>query len=557
MADSHNFSSDHGEPFIHIAAASHRRNRCLSIEQNDQCRQEKLLDQHRGSALEFSRFGNAPMMTPDHNPAERWRAVTRRNLRIFRRQLPWIAWGILMCLTAASRPALALRTFRVDDFGAKADGKTIDTRFIQKALDAAGAAGGGIVEFSPGTYRTGSLFLRSHTRVILGKGTSLLGVSDDAAYPRIRTRAAGIEMQWPAALINVYQQTDVTIEGGGTIDGNGKRWWDRFWSLVPAYAARGLRWAVDYDVQRPELILIYQSNHVRLGGGLLLRRSAFWTVHICYSTDVAVDRLTIRDNDPADGRGPSTDGVDIDSSRHILVQRVDIANNDDGICLKAGMNADGLRVNRPTEDVVIRDSVIREGISGIAIGSDTAGGFRNIRVSGITVLPGVRYGIYFKSTHTRGGWTDDIRISHVRMKGVKVGIMADLNYFPAFSTPHIPAGIERNLPPGLSAVPSYWKTLATPVDPERGIPHFRNVTFTDIRGQGMGTAVSMKGYPQAPLENFHFDEVRLEAQHAGTIEHVRGLKLQQVCIRGEDGRPVELVDAPTTKGTLNGCRGQR
>ena len=104
-------------------------------------------------------------------------------------------------------------------------------------------------------------------------------------------------------------QTDVSIEGSGTVDGNGKPWWDSFWSRVPAYQERGLRWAVDYDVQRPELVRIYKSSAVHIGGGLLLRRSAFWTLHICYSNHVTVSGVMIRDNDPVDGKGPVSANV--------------------------------------------------------------------------------------------------------------------------------------------------------------------------------------------------------------------------------------------------------
>jgi polygalacturonase len=397
---------------------------------------------------------------------------------------------------------------------------------------------------------TGALFLKSHTHLVVDKGAVILGTTQRDLYPLVATRAAGIEMNWPAALLNIAGQTDVSITGDGAIDGDGKPWWDAFWNLVPAYESRGLRWAVDYDVQRPELIRIYQSSNVRLGEGLLLRRSAFWTVHICYSSHVVVSRVTIRDNDDAGNRGPSTDGVDIDSSEHVLVEKLDIENNDDAICLKAGMNADGLRVNRPTEDVVIRDSIIRQAISGIAIGSDTAGGFRNIRISGITILGGVRYGIYLKSTHTRGGWTDDVTMSHISMRGVKTAIMIDLNYFPAFSTPKIPEGIEKNLPPGLQSIPRYWSTLAAPVPPALGTPHFRDVTLSNIRAVDCDTAISANAAADAPLERFTLQHIDIEAQHAGSIRHTRGWKLDDVRIRARDGRGVKLDDDREIAGTI-------
>ena len=165
------------------------------------------------------------------------------------------------------------------------------------------------------------------------------------------TRVAGIEMRWPAALINVYEQSSVRIFGLGIIDGDGKQWWDKYWQLRQEYDSKGLRWAADYDAQRPRLIQIYKSDNVDLQG-LTLRRSGFWTVHICYSSKVTVDGITIRNN--IGGRGPSTDGIGVDSSSDVLVQNADIECNDDAVVMKAGRDADGLRVHRPTENV--RDS---------------------------------------------------------------------------------------------------------------------------------------------------------------------------------------------------------
>ena len=456
--------------------------------------------------------------------------------------------------TSAVYGAPAYRVFRPSDFGAVGGGKTLVTAKLQKALNAVAAAGGGNVELKPGIYLTGSLFLKSHTHLVLDKGAVILGTTRKDAYPLVETRAAGIEMRWPAALINIAGQTDVSIEGRGTIDGHGDPWWKEFWSLVPAYQARGLRWAVDYDVQRPELLRIYRSSNVRIGNGLMLRRSAFWTVHICYSTHVIVDGVTIRDNDNSGMKGPSTDGVDIDSSSHVLVEKVDIENNDDGICLKAGMNADGLRVNRPTEDVVIRDSIIRQGISGIAIGSDTAGGFRNIRVDGITILGGVRYGIYLKSTHTRGGWTKNIEMRHIVMRGVKTAIKIDLNYFPAFSTPRIPPGILNNLPPNLHAIPPYWHILTAPVVPAQGIPHFRDITLSDIRAMGVGTAFSVNAAADAPLQHFILKNMTIDARHAGSIRHAQAWTLQNVTIHASEGVPLQLDDMKQTIGAVRQTR---
>ena len=119
--------------------------------------------------------------------------------------------------------------FRAGTYGAKGDGKTVDTAAIQKAIDAAAAAAakaGGTVVFAPGVYLSGSLFLKSGTELRVDAGVEIHGVQDLAAYPMMQTRVAGIEMKWPAALINVYEQSHVKISGKGVIDGDGKIGWD-------------------------------------------------------------------------------------------------------------------------------------------------------------------------------------------------------------------------------------------------------------------------------------------------------------------------------------------
>src|SRR5579859_6150903 len=151
--------------------------------------------------------------------------------------------------------------FRANDYGAKGDGATANTAAIQKAIDAAAKAGG-TIKFAPGIYLTGSIFLKSGTRLRVDKGVELRGIQDQAAYPLLPTRIAGIEMRWPAALINVYEQSNVRIFGEGVIDGEGKMWWDKYRQVRKDYDAKGLRWAADYDTQRPRLIQIYKSDNV-------------------------------------------------------------------------------------------------------------------------------------------------------------------------------------------------------------------------------------------------------------------------------------------------------
>ena len=429
-------------------------------------------------------------------------------------------------------------TLVANSFGAKGDGVADDTAAVQRALDAA-AGRHDTVTLRPGIYRIGSIFVKSASRLDLPKGVTLRGIQSLAAYPQMPTRIAGVEMTWPAALVNVYRQHDVQITGEGTIDGDGSYWWKSYWDLRHVYEPRGLRWASDYDAKRPRLVQIFDSANVTLDGPTLTR-SGFWTVHICYSHDVTVDHLTIRNN--VGGKGPSTDGVDIDSSHDVLVQHADIDVNDDALCLKAGRDSDGLRVNRPTENVVIRDSIIRTGAAAVTFGSETSGGFRNIEAYNLIAGRGVSNGVLIKSARVRGGFGENIRVHDLHLDGVITPIKVTLNWNPSYSYASLPAGTNPD------TVPPYWIPLTTPVSEEQGLAHFRDVHIWNIDAKNARTAIDIAAYSNAKLVNFAIEHVHIEAQTAGSIADTEDLKLEDIHLSITDGSALKTSDDPGLAG---------
>jgi polygalacturonase len=446
---------------------------------------------------------------------------------------PKLALALLVALIPVSANAQP-KIFFANNYGTKGDGTTLDTAAIQKAIDAA-AKDGSTITLKPGTYLTGSLFLKSGVTLEIPEGVTLIGSQKLEDYPLLPTRIAGIEMTWPAALINTRDQHSITITGKGTIDGDGPIWWKSYWDLRAQYEPRGLRWASDYDARRPRLILVQNSENIHLGGGITLKRSGFWTVQILYSHDITIDGVIIRNNEG--GKGPSTDGIDIDSSRKVLVAHADIDVNDDALCLKAGRDSDGLRVNRATEDIVIRDSIIRHGAAAITIGSETSGGFRNIEAYNITALSGVPSGVLFKSAHIRGGFAKDIRIHDVDLQGVAIPIHITMNWNPNYSYATLPAGIDPK------TVPPYYITLTTPVTPpEKGLPHFSDVHIWNIKATGAKQAFNVAAYPNATLDNFRLDHLNIEAATAGTIANAKNWTMTGNAIKTADGSKVTFTN---------------
>ena len=428
------------------------------------------------------------------------------------------------------------KNFWANDFGANADGRIISTAAIQKAIDDCAKKGGGIVGFKPGNYLTGAIFLKNNVNLRIDEGVTLIGSQDEKDYPELPTRVAGIEMKWLAGLINVNDATNVKISGGGTIDGNGKKWWDKYWLLRKEYDPKGLRWASDYDAERVRLMVVWQSSNVTVEN-LSLRRSGFWTVQIVYSDHVTVDKIKISDNE-----GPSTDGVDIDSSSYVLVKNSDIDNNDDDICLKSGRDSDGMRVNRPTEFVIVRDNLIRRGGGVLSFGSETSGGIRHVVALNNRGI-GTKEGVRFKSAKTRGGYVEDVLIDGLKMENVPLPFTFTLNWNPSYSYATIPAGMKD--------VPPYWIVLNTPITPpEKGFCDFHDIIIRNVEITGAKQIFTVSGLPEKLIQNVKFENVTAQGNAAGSIEYAKNWMMLNVNLKTATGETVKIsnserVESPT------------
>lgn len=419
-------------------------------------------------------------------------------------------------------------TKRIDitDYGAISGGEVLCTTAIQHAIDKA-AELECEVYVPKGIYLTGALFLKSNMSLYLAKGAVLLGTTDETAYPIRRSRVAGVEMNWITGIINIFAASHVRVYGAGTVDGQGEYWWKKYWGedrrggMRAEYEAKGLRWAVDYDCFRVRNVIVQECSDVQLEDFHSVR-SGFWNVHICYSENVVVKGLTIGDNN-----GPGTDGIDIDSCNGVLVEKCRISCNDDNICIKAGRDADDLRVNRICENIMVRDCEILEG-AGITLGSETSGGMRNISICD-NVFKGTYCGFCMKSAKNCGGLIEDVEVKNLKMVDVRCAFCFEFNGHPAYSDCEIPADYNGE-------IPEQWYVLTKKVSEKEGIPHAKNVRISKVtsvtgeENQGNTKAFAIEGLEEAPFEDFVFEDMHLQVKEYGNITNVKNLKFVNVAI---------------------------
>lgn len=409
------------------------------------------------------------------------------------------------------------KQYSVAKYGAKPGTASSVAKQVQKAIDACSKAGGGKVVFPAGTYVMGAIFLKSNVQLVIGKDVLILGSESLNDYPDIDTRVAGIEMKWPAALINVIDAKNVSVTGGGVIDARGKFNWDLYWKMRKEYDAKDLRWIVDYDVKRVRTILVQNSENVAVKD-LTMKSAGFWTVQILYSKYVTASGLTIKNNE--NGSGPSTDGIDVDSSSWVLIDNCDIDCNDDNFCLKAGRDWDGLRVNKPTEYVVIQNSIARRGAGLITLGSETSGGIRHIFATNLKAKH-TDNGLRIKSATTRGGTIEDIYFENIEMDSINNAFQFNLNWFPAYSYSTLPPGYTYD------SIPAHWKAMLKHVEPaEKGIPHAKDIYVKNVTVTNAKKVFDATGLPTSLIDNFQFENTSVSASELGKLEFVSSWRMQ-------------------------------
>ena len=432
-------------------------------------------------------------------------------------------------------PTFASNTFVITKYGAslKVNDAAKNQKAINKAIDACYKAGGGKVIVPEGTWNTGAITLKSNVNLVVEKGATLLFAFNRSLYPNVPTRWEGMDCWNYQPLIYAYQQKNIAITGEGTIDGNGSddTWWlmsgkrvknkdidypekqqnEGGRATLMKYAEDG----VDMDQRifgagkglRPQLVCLNQCENILIEG-VTLNQGLYWNVVPQYCENVIIRGVTV--NSFGHGR---TDGIDIESSKNVLIEYCSLDCQDDCYTMKSGRGWDGLRVNRPTENVVVRNCLSLRGAGGIVCGTEVAGFVRNVFCYDC-VFDGTDRAFRIKSRRTRGGGIENIFVERIR---------ADVKY-QAFYCDML--GEKKWMGDLANRFPTPAKTKLT--------PYFHDVSFHDVVIENCRDLISFEGMPELPVKNVFFGNAKVKCQRIGRLQDVNGFAMKDVDIHSED-----------------------
>jgi polygalacturonase len=402
----------------------------------------------------------------------------------------------LLTSSAAAKPA----SCDPRSLGAKADGQSKDTVALQGAIDQCAKGSGGAVLLTAGTYLSGPLTLRSHVHLVLEQGATLLGSLDMEDYP-IRTDAPWRRV----SLLHADHVQDIAITGAGTIDGNGKVWWD-----AQMNRQKGAR-----ENQRPLLIDLTYSKQILIEG-VTIRNSPQYNITAFWCDGLTVRNVTILN--PGKG-APNTDGIDPVSTSHVLIEHDTIDTGDDNVAIKSGLVERG-DPNVPSSDIVIRDCTFRAG-HGLSIGSETAGGVRNVTVERVT-FTGTRQGIRIKSARGRGNDIGNFTYRDIKMDGVETPIEITEYY----------TGVVKD-------------DAGQPVTEHT--PKFHDITIENVTATGAKRAAVIMGLPESPVKNLVLKNVSISAATGMTVQNAE-ITEEHVAITPTSGEAVVRGPGVTING---------
>ena len=456
--------------------------------------------------------------------------------------------GAMLVAAFAAEP----KRYVISELGAVGDGTTVNTKAIQTVIDRCATDGGGVVVVPKGTFLSGALYFKQGVNLRIEKDAVLKSTTAMADFPPIYTRWEGIERYWTSAFLNFVGLKNVDVSGEGTIDGSGDAFAgfgqrarppgggaprgprppadptpaapvpkvsDVYGANPPTTAAVNLAPdpaklptinAAGFLLPRagmlspPRALVVQDCTNVRVDG-LTLKNPARWGYVFIYCENVVAEKLTVR----AEHYIPSSDSMDVDSCRKVLITGCDFDCNDDCLSIKSGKDEDGRRVNRPCEDLIIEKTRFAYGHGGAAMGSETSGGIRNVEVRDCVAEAGNWAPIRFKTQPSRGGVVENITYRNIELRDVKQAFEFDLE----------------------------WNMRINVAGDTRVPPTVRNVKIINVHGTA-GFVGRIHGLTDSFIDGVVFEKCEITAQKGLVIDNARNVDTTGLVLHVAEGEAV-------------------
>ena len=418
-------------------------------------------------------------------------------------------------------PVFPDQDFSITDFGAVGDGESDCTAAIQSAVKACSKAGGGRVVIPAGIYMTGAIHLKSNICLHIEKNATLRFSQDLKKYlPLVFTRFEGVELMNYSPFIYAFEQENLAVTGEGTLDGQGdpSHWWNWTGSVMYGWkpgmpnqrhdrdslfqmAEEGIppekRVFGEGHFLRVNFVQFYRCKNI-LVEGITVVRSPMWEIHPVLSDNITVRNLRI------DSHGPNNDGCNPESSKNVLIEACYFDTGDDCIAIKSGRNADGRRIDVPSENIIVRKCRMKDGHGGVVIGSEISGNCRYVYTEDCVMdSPNLDNALRIKTNSSRGGVVENIYMRNVEIGEVKYAVLrVNFNY-------------ENG-------------------DIGNFTPIVRDIFIQNVTSRKSRYALYLDGYKRSPITDITIENCRFDGVQEGDIlNFVDNLIMKDVYINGK------------------------
>jgi polygalacturonase len=423
-------------------------------------------------------------------------------------------------------PTFPKRDFVITKYGAVGDGKADCTQAFGRAIAACNKAGGGRVVVPAGEFLTGPVYLLSNVNLHVSEGATVKFVQDPRKYlPVVFTRFEGMEVMNYSPFIYAFEEKNIAVTGAGTLDGQSddEHWWpwkgqaqhgyqkggpnqtkarDMLAQMVEAGVPVAQRVFGEGFYLRPQFVQPYRCQNVLIEGVRIVN-SPMWELNPVLCTNVTVRGVNIKSH------GPNNDGCDPESCRDVLIENCTFDTGDDCIAVKSGRNADGRRLNVPSENLIIRGCQMKDGHGGVTVGSEISGGVRYLFAEDCTMdSPNLDHALRFKNNAVRGGL-----LEHIYFRNINVGQVA-----------HAVLTVDFNYEEGA-------KGKFTPV--------VRDVRVDNLKSGKSKHALDVQGFSNAPVYDLRLKDCTFEnVAEPSIVRNVSGMVIENVRV---NGKPVDKL----------------